>query len=113
MAAPPLLAGPGWTAAPLDPARDLAEVAEIWRDAADFLHLATGAMDAEGEARAFFADAPPGRDPASLLKLGFRDPSGRLLGLLEAAPGHPDALTWYLGLLLLSPPHAAGASAAP
>lgn len=87
---------------PLDPSADFARVAAFWRAAPDYWLLAEGACDAAARARAFFADAPPGCDPAMSHRLGLFL-ARRLSGVAELSFGFPARGNAYLGLMVLGP----------
>ena len=81
---------------------DLAAVHALLLEAADYWLLAEGSPPDSTTARAFFADHPPGADPARSQHLGlFLD--GTLSGLAELSFGFPDADAAYLGLMILAP----------
>lgn len=90
------------TIRPLDPAGDLAAVTAFWRAAPDYWLLAEGSCNPEARALAFFADTPPGCDPAASHRLGlFLGP--RLSGVAELSFGFPADRDAYLGLVVLGP----------
>ena len=87
---------------PLDPEADLAAVAGFYRAAPDYWLLAEGACEPDGKAAGFFADGPPGCDPADSDRLGlFLD--RRLSGVAEVSYGFPARGDAYLGLMMLGP----------
>lgn len=86
----------------LDPVIDLRAVLSVYRQAADYVHLETGEAPTDDLATAFFADAPPGGDPADGLKLGLHE-TGELTGIADLAFGWPEARDAYLGLMILAP----------
>ncbi|MGO4855314.1 GNAT family N-acetyltransferase [Phaeovulum sp. W22_SRMD_FR3] len=88
-------------------------VLTFYRRAADYVQLETGTLPDMGLVEEFFADVPPGCDPARSLKLGLYLPHPQGDGAGEGAPvlagiadlgfGYPEARDAYLGLLLLAP----------
>jgi GNAT superfamily N-acetyltransferase len=87
---------------PLDPRSDAEAVLDLYRRAADYLDLESGRAPAMEVVEEYFADAPPGGDPATSLKLGFFE-GGRLLGIVDLAFGYPRPQDAYLGLMILAP----------
>ncbi|MBK6466624.1 MAG: GNAT family N-acetyltransferase [Rhodobacter sp.] len=86
----------------LDPAKDAGLVEDLYRAAPDYWLLAEGACEPDGKAAGFFADGPPGCDPADSDRLGlFLD--RRLSGVAEVSYGFPAQGDAYLGLMLLAP----------
>lgn len=85
---------------PLHAPDDLAAVRDLFTRAADYVLLETGLPPAPEAARDYFADAPPGIDPATSLKLGLCE-GGTILGLADLAFGWPDPQDAYIGLLLI------------
>ncbi len=86
----------------LHPDTDLAAVAALMDDPADFWPLTDGAPAGPAAASEFFTDGPPDHDPARQRHLGlFLD--NRLCGIAELSFGYPDASAAYLGLMLLAP----------
>ncbi len=119
------------TIRPLDPA-EAPLVAAFYRAAPDYWLLAEGQLDPGRQAAAFFADGPPGCDPAESDRLGLFLPpppgtalaapgasppprgegrgvggpgagQGLLSGVAEVSYGFPDPGDAYLGLMLLGP----------
>lgn len=86
----------------LDPAKDRDAVMAVYRAATDYVLLETGAPPEDGLADEFFADAPPGGDPADGLKLGLFD-GDDLVGIADVAFGWPEPRDAYLGLMILAP----------
>ncbi|MDZ7907884.1 MAG: GNAT family N-acetyltransferase [Gemmobacter sp.] len=86
----------------LDPVTDRAAVEALFLVAADYIALETGLPVDGTQAADFFADAPPGIDPATSLRLGLFGPAGRLEGLAEVAFGYPAAGDAYIGLMLFA-----------
>ncbi|MEZ5796066.1 MAG: GNAT family N-acetyltransferase [Paracoccaceae bacterium] len=86
----------------LDPAADLALVRGLWQAAPDYWLLAEGGCDPDARAAAFFADGPPGCDPAQSHRLGLFL-GDRLSGVAEVSYGFPAAGDAYLGLMVLAP----------
>jgi hypothetical protein len=77
-------------------------VAAFFDEAPEYWHLAEGHLDPGAKAQAFFAEAPPGCDPAGSLRLGgFL--GDRLSGVSELSFGFPERDDAYLGLMLLGP----------
>lgn len=87
---------------PLDPVDDRDAVTALYRAAADYVLLETGAAPEDRLAEEFFTDAPPGGDPADGLKLGLFD-GGTLAGIADVAFGWPEPRDAYLGLMILAP----------
>lgn len=85
----------------LDPVTDRAAVAALFLAATDYIALETGLPVDGTQADDFFADAPPGIDPATSLRLGLFGPAG-LEGLAEVAFGYPAAGDAYIGLMLFA-----------
>lgn len=85
----------------LDPLADRAAVEALFLAAADYIALETGLPVDGTQADDFFADAPPGIDPATSLRLGLFGPAG-LEGLAEVAFGYPAAGDAYIGLMLFA-----------
>ena len=84
-------------------------VLTFYRRAADYVQLETGALPDMDLVEEFFADVPPGGDPARSLKLGLFLPQlpgegpQSLVGIADLGFGYPEARDAYLGLLLLAP----------
>lgn len=93
---------PGPTMRPLDSAQDAELVLDLHRRAADYHWLESGRQPSPELVGEFFADAPPGGDAATSLKLGLFD-GDRLLGLADLAFGYPESGDAYIGLLMLAP----------
>ena len=86
----------------LSPDSDLAAVAALMDDTADFWTLTDGAPAGPTAAADFFTDGPPDHDATRQRHLGlFVD--DRLAGIAELSFGFPDPDAAYLGLMLLSP----------
>jgi GNAT superfamily N-acetyltransferase len=85
----------------LDPRADAAAILDLYHRAADYLSFESGRTPDEALVQEFFADAPPGGDAATSLKLGIFD-EDRLLGIVDLAFGYPEARDAYLGLMLLA-----------
>lgn len=84
----------------LDPVADLSKVYDFYQSAPDYWLLADGTAPGLAKARTFFADCPPGCDPARSRRLGlFLD--DRLSGLAELSFGFPTPADVYLGFLML------------
>lgn len=86
----------------LSPTTDVAAVLDLQVRAADYMALETGRFPDESTAAEFFAEVPPGSDPAASLKLGLWDASA-LAGIADVAFGYPEANDAYVGLMLLAP----------
>ncbi len=86
----------------LHPETDLPAVTDFLAEAADYWIMAEGAAPGPDAARDFFADTPPGCNPADSHHLGlFHDE--RLSGLAELSFGFPEPGDAYLGLMILAP----------
>ncbi len=86
----------------LDPIADLAAVSAAYAEAADYWTLADRIPPDATKAAAFFADCPPGCDPAQSHHLGlFVD--DRLSGIAELSFGFPEPGDAYLGSMILVP----------
>lgn len=86
----------------LSPDRDLAAVAALLDEAADYWLLADGEAPGPTAAQDYFTDCPPNCDPAQSQHLGlYLD--GQLSGLAELSFGFPSAGDAYLGLMVLAP----------
>lgn len=80
---------------------DLDAVVSLYDRAADYVQLEQGAVASRDLAAEFFADAPPGGDPAENEKLGlFR--GNELVGIADLAFGWPEARDAYLGTMILA-----------
>jgi GNAT superfamily N-acetyltransferase len=91
---------------PLIPRLHAGALADFYARAADYVLLETGTTPDAGTVEEFFADAPPGSDPASSLKLGLylRHGQGEVLaGIVDLGFGYPEPEDAYLGLMLLAP----------
>lgn len=87
---------------PLSPATDRDRVADLYARAADYVVLEGGTPPTPAMADDFFADAPPGGDPAEGAKLGLFD-GDALVGVADLAFGWPEARDAYLGVMILAP----------
>ncbi len=85
----------------LDPDADDQAVLDLYRRAADYVDFESGQVPSETLVEQYFADAPPGGDPATSLKLGLFE-KGQLLGIVDLAFGYPEPQDAYLGLMLLA-----------
>ena len=81
---------------------ETALVAQFYREAPDYWHLAEGRCDPEAQAQDFFTDAPPNCDPAQSDRLGLFL-NQRLSGVAELSYGFPEPNDAYLGLMILGP----------
>ncbi|RID92318.1 GNAT family N-acetyltransferase [Gemmobacter lutimaris] len=86
----------------LDPQADLAAVEALFRAAADYVDLESGAAVDGSQAADFFTDAPPGIDPTTSLRLGMFA-ADRLIGKVDVAFGYPEAGDAYIGLMVFAP----------
>ncbi|WP_227751652.1 GNAT family N-acetyltransferase [Tabrizicola oligotrophica] len=86
----------------LDPLADLALVAALYREAADFWILSDRKPPDLAKAQAFFTDGPPGCDSAAAHRLGLFDAT-ELVGVAELSFGFPEPADGYLGLMLFAP----------
>ena len=87
---------------PLSPATDRDRVADLYARAADYVLLETGTAPTPAMADDFFADVPPGGDPAESAKLGLFDGEA-LVGVADLAFGWPEPRDAYLGTMILAP----------
>lgn len=88
---------------PLSPDLDRPLVAALFAEAADYVAIERDAAPGPELTDEYFADAPPGIDPATSFRLGALDEDGTLLGLIEQSFDYPTAEDSYLGLMLLAP----------
>ncbi|MDH3264497.1 MAG: GNAT family N-acetyltransferase [Paracoccaceae bacterium] len=87
---------------PLCPGADRAAVADLFRRSADYVRLERDEEPDDALADEFFADAVPGGRPQAQVKLGLFDAEGRLLGLADMGLGYPEPAGAFLGLLQLA-----------
>lgn len=85
----------------LDPKTDRSLVAAFFLAASDYIQLERGAPPDAAVTDDYFADAPPGCDPAASFRLGLFDPD--LIGLAELSFGYPAPEDAYIGLLMIVP----------
>lgn len=85
----------------LDPRADRALVQGFFLASADYVRLERGEDPGPELVDDFFADAPPGCDPAESLRLGLFNPD--LIGIAELAFGYPTAVDAFIGLLMVTP----------
>jgi GNAT superfamily N-acetyltransferase len=85
----------------LDPVADAGTILEFYRTVSDYIDLESGRVPSPALVEEYFADAPPGGDPAGSLKLGLFE-GGRMLGIADMAFGYPEPADAYLGLMMLS-----------
>ena len=83
-------------------ASDREAVADLYARAAGYVLMETGRPPDAATVEGFLADAPPGVDPATSLRLGAWE-EGRLQGICAISFGYPDGRDAYIGLLLLAP----------
>jgi GNAT superfamily N-acetyltransferase len=86
---------------PLDPASDRMLVDAFFQSAADYIRLERDAAPGPEVTEEFFADAPPGIDPATSLRVGLF--AEHLVGLAELSFGYPTPTDAYIGLMIVSP----------
>lgn len=84
---------------------DSAIVTDLFRRAADYVLLESGQSPDAAQTDAYFAEGPPGIDPATSLRLGLFLPDGLLVAISETAFGFPNPDDAYVGLLLIDPDH--------
>lgn len=77
-------------------------VEAFFREAADYIRLERGDDPGPEVTDEFFADAPPGCDPAQSLRLGLFD-GGQLIAVAETGFGYPEPDDAYLGLMIVVP----------
>jgi GNAT superfamily N-acetyltransferase len=85
----------------LDPQTDRAMVDAFFLACADYVRLERDADPGPEVTEEFFAEAPPGCDPAHSLRLGLFDCD--LIGIAELAFGYPAAADAYIGLMMIAP----------
>ena len=86
---------------PLDPRTDAEAILDLYHRTADYIDLESGRTPSPVLVEEFFADAPPGSDPVTSLKLGVFE-EGRLVGIADLAFGYPEPTDAYLGLMMLA-----------
>lgn len=86
----------------LDPIADRARVEALFAASADYVQMERDQDPGPQITEDFFADAPPGADPAASHRVGLFQPD--LIGIAELSFGYPDALAAYIGLLMIAPP---------
>jgi ribosomal protein S18 acetylase RimI-like enzyme len=93
----------GLRVASLHPDLDGEAASEFGQRCADYTLMITGEPPKPNGGAEFFADMPDGKTPDDMLKLGARDSTGKLVGLIDMARDYPQPGIWYLGLLLIDP----------
>jgi len=84
--------------------RDSNAVTDLFRRAADYVHLETGQPPDRAQTIDFFTETPLGIDPNTSLHLGyFADDT--LIAMATTAFGFPNPDDAYIGLLLIDPEH--------
>jgi RimJ/RimL family protein N-acetyltransferase len=93
----------GWRVEHLRQELDGAAVSDLEERCADYTFMFTGEPPERDGGAEFFAAMPEGRALDDMLKLGVRDRTGTLVGLIDVARDYPQPGTWYVGLLLMDP----------
>ena len=86
----------------LNAAHHLDRVQDLFDRAADYWTLANGRPPDQATAAGYFAEGPPGYDPARSHHLGL-SLDGHLVGVAELSFGFPEVDAAYLGLMILDP----------
>lgn len=95
---------PGYKVRPLQPG-DEGLVQALLEDCADYFELVTGLPPGPSAGASLLAERPEGRGPEDKFVFGvFAEPAG-LIGALDVIRDHPHPRDWFIGLMLLSPPH--------
>lgn len=98
------LALPGSQTRLLQPGDELL-VQALLEDCADYFELVTGLPAGPSAGASLFAERPEGRGPEDKFVFGVFSEPAALIGLLDVIHGHPYPSDWFIGLMLLSPPH--------
>lgn len=88
---------------PLSPAIDRPTLRAFYGEASDYWLLADRRPPGEAKVTEFFADAPPGCDPAASHRLGLFPAGARMGGVAILSFGFPAYGDAYIDLLLLAP----------
>lgn len=75
----------------------------LYEQCVDFSLLMFGQPFSESEALDEFGVVPDGKTTADKYILGLFDSQKNLIGMIESIRHYPDDLTWWLGLMMLSP----------
>ena len=82
---------------------DSGSIQTLFENCLDFMLLVDGRPAGNDAAEETFQDLPPGKSLQDKFVFGIFDRQHKLVGLLEVVRGYPDNITWWIGLLLLSP----------
>jgi GNAT superfamily N-acetyltransferase len=95
---------PGYRTRPLSP-EDAAILQSLLERCADYSLLVTGSSPGPSAAASLLADRPEGKNLRDKLVIGLFTETQSLIGVLDAVRDYPAPDEWWLGLLLLDPPH--------
>ena len=93
----------GWTLRYLRDPEDRENLRNFYAETQDYILLETGEPPSEATIDELFANAPPGQDPSSCVRLGLFDPEGQIKGTAEQSFGYPNPTSSYIGLVMLAP----------
>jgi RimJ/RimL family protein N-acetyltransferase len=95
---------PGYLAKLLE--KENAEMLQsLYEQCTEFALLIDGQPPSPTSAREEFDSVPDGKTTQDKYIFGLFDPQNNLIGMLESIRHYPDARTWWLGLMMLSPDH--------
>jgi GNAT superfamily N-acetyltransferase len=82
---------------------DLPALQALYEKCQDYMLLVDGHPAGENAAQEEFQVVPPGKSADDHFLFGIVDAGNELAGLLDVIRGYPEADTWWIGLLLLTP----------
>lgn len=82
---------------------DAARVQPLFEACSDYALLESGEPPPANAAATEFEATPPGRTTADKFLLGLSNSEDRIVGLIAADRGWPEASGWWIGLLLIDP----------
>ena len=82
---------------------DLGDLQALFERSADYFQVATGRPPLPDEAARAFVGGPPAKSVIDKRTIGVYEGNGRLVGVLDALTGWPEADVWTMGMLLLEP----------
>jgi RimJ/RimL family protein N-acetyltransferase len=82
---------------------DVKAIQTLYERCVDFMLLVDGRPANENAAEEEFQDLPPGISRDDKFMFGIVNPLNDLIGVLEILRWYPDAITWWIGLLLFAP----------